>query len=265
VVTRDRIESRRLPTAAGDDERRTDFRLGEWRVEPSLNRLSLEGKSIQLEPKIMDVLAFLAERAGKVVSRQDLIDAVWAKQFVAESALSRAIAELRRALQDDAHAPRYLETITKRGYRVIAPVERVEQAPEAARVPSGSKGAREPEPGHERASRPAFSPVEIEGCALRWKDRRISLAEGENIIGRDPDVLVRIGSWAVSRRHARIMLSGGHAVLEDLGSKNGTYVSGQRVTAPCALKDGDSICVGPAELIFLDSIPAGSTRTELKK
>jgi DNA-binding winged helix-turn-helix (wHTH) protein len=234
-------------------------------VEPSLNRLSREGKSVPLAPKMMDVLTYLAGRAGRVVSREELIDAVWAKQFVAESALSRAIAELRHTLQDDAHEPRFIETITKRGYRVIAPVERIEPAPEAARVPHGPGGARAPEPDHDRTPRAVPARVETEGCALRWKDRRIPLAEGENLIGRDPDVLVRIGSRAVSRRHARIVLSGGHAVLEDLGSKNGTYVCGQRITTPCALTDGDTICLGPAELIFLDSIPAGSTRTDLKR
>ena len=106
------------------------FRLGEWLVQPSLDRLSRRGEVVQLRPKVMDVLVHLAANAGEVVSKNALIDAVWARQFIADSALSRAVFELREALGDDPHAPRYIETISKRGYRLIAPVEElVEEMP----------------------------------------------------------------------------------------------------------------------------------------
>ncbi len=99
-----------------------DFELDDWQVRPSLNRLSRGGEDVQLEPKLMDVLAFLAANAGEVVSKDDITGAVWTDQFVTDSVVTRAIAALRRALVDDAQNPRYIETISKRGYRLIAPV-----------------------------------------------------------------------------------------------------------------------------------------------
>ncbi len=101
---------------------REDFKLGDWLVQPSLNRLSRGGESVQVEPKLMDVFAFLAANAGEVVSKDDITGAVWTDRFITDSVVTRAIAALRRALEDDAHNPRYIETISKRGYRLMAPV-----------------------------------------------------------------------------------------------------------------------------------------------
>ncbi len=110
-----------------------DFELGDWLVRPSLNRLSRGGDDVQVEPKLMDVLAFLAANAGEVVSKDDITGAVWTDRFITDSVVTRAIAALRRALADDAHDPRYIETISKRGYRLIAPVAAASrQAPAAA-------------------------------------------------------------------------------------------------------------------------------------
>lgn len=110
---------------------RADFQLDDWLVQPSLNRLSRGSDRVQVEPKLMDVLAFLAANAGEVVSKDDITDAVWTDQFITDSVVTRAIAALRRALADDAHNPRYIETISKRGYRLIAPTV-------AAAVPAAS-------------------------------------------------------------------------------------------------------------------------------
>jgi DNA-binding winged helix-turn-helix (wHTH) protein len=104
---------------AEQPRQRRDIQLGEWLVQPHLNRISRAGKTVQLEPKLMDVLSFLAERAGQVVSKEEISDAVWTDQFVTESVITRAIAGLRRALEDDAQNPTYIETISKRGYRLI--------------------------------------------------------------------------------------------------------------------------------------------------
>jgi DNA-binding winged helix-turn-helix (wHTH) protein len=118
------------------------FRLGDWLVQPQLNRLSRPGgEDVQLEPKMMDVLVHLARSPGEVISRDALIDAVWPEVFISESVLTRAIAGLRRALGDDARSPRFIETIAKRGYRLIgvegAPTERP-PSPTGAAVPGGS-------------------------------------------------------------------------------------------------------------------------------
>jgi WD40 repeat protein/DNA-binding winged helix-turn-helix (wHTH) protein len=101
------------------------FRIGEWMVEPSLNRISRDGNSIQLELKWMDVLVCLAERAGEVVSRIEIIDRVWATEFITDNTLTHTIAELRNNLGDDAQNPSFIETIRGRGYRLIASVKPV--------------------------------------------------------------------------------------------------------------------------------------------
>jgi DNA-binding winged helix-turn-helix (wHTH) protein len=101
-----------------------DFRLAGWLVQPSLNRLSFEERVVQLEPKLMDVLVYLAENAGQVVSKIDINDAVWTDVFITESVITRSIAGLRRAFGDDVKNPKFIETISKRGYRLIAAVER---------------------------------------------------------------------------------------------------------------------------------------------
>lgn len=92
-------------------------------MQPELNRLSRQGRTVTLEPRLMDVLVFLAGRPGQVVSKDELIDGVWKTEFITEWAITRAIAKLRRALGDDADAPRFIETISKRGYRLITAVE----------------------------------------------------------------------------------------------------------------------------------------------
>jgi len=120
----------------------TPFTLGEWLVQPQLNRLSRPGGAdIQLEPKMMDVLVRLARDPGDVVSREALIDAVWPEVFISESVLTRAIAGLRRALGDDARKPRFIETIAKRGYRLMCAEPKPPSAPASAapaRFPGGS-------------------------------------------------------------------------------------------------------------------------------
>ena len=105
------------PTAAAE------FRLSGWLVQPSLNRLSREAEVVQLEPKLMDVLVFLASNAGQVVSKNEITDAVWPDVFITESVITRSIAGLRRAFGDDVRNPTFIETISKRGYRLIAGVE----------------------------------------------------------------------------------------------------------------------------------------------
>jgi adenylate cyclase len=99
-----------------------DLRVGTWVVTPSLNSISSRGRTARLEPKVMEVLVCLAQHPGETVSKEQLFQAVWPKTVVTEDALKRCIAELRRAFDDDAREPRIIETISKRGYRLVAPV-----------------------------------------------------------------------------------------------------------------------------------------------
>lgn len=98
------------------------LRIGEWRVDPATNRLSRGGETLHLEPKAMDVLLLLARRAGEVISREELLATVWSGSVVGDDTLTQAVIKLRKALGDDTRSPSYIETIAKRGYRLIATV-----------------------------------------------------------------------------------------------------------------------------------------------
>ena len=102
-----------------------DFQVGNWLVQPKVNTISGNGKTAHVEPKAMQVLMFLAEHAGDVIAKERIIQAVWADTFVTDDVLTRAISELRKAFEDDPHGPRFIQTIPKGGYRLIAPVEPV--------------------------------------------------------------------------------------------------------------------------------------------
>lgn len=106
--------------------------IGDWSVEPALDALQRGGQTVRLEPKAMELLVFLASRPGEVVGREELLSAVWPGVVVGDEALSQAVTKLRRALGDDVRAPTYIETISKRGYRLIASVTPLGGAPDAA-------------------------------------------------------------------------------------------------------------------------------------
>jgi DNA-binding winged helix-turn-helix (wHTH) protein/Tol biopolymer transport system component len=98
------------------------FRISDWRVEPQLNTLMGPDKTAHLEPKVMQVLLCLAEQAGQVIPKERLIQRVWPDTFVSDDVLTRSISELRRAFGDDAKEPRFIQTIPRGGYRLIARV-----------------------------------------------------------------------------------------------------------------------------------------------
>lgn len=115
----------------------SDFRVGAWLVQPSLNSVSRNGAAVRLESKVMAVLVCLARQAGKPLTKDELLTAVWPDTFVTEDALKRCISELRRVFEDDPREPRIIETIPKRGYRLIASVStEKEDLPAAAGVAS---------------------------------------------------------------------------------------------------------------------------------
>lgn len=128
-----------MTPAQPEDGFPVSFRVGEWLVEPSLDRVSCNGTVRRLRPQLTDLLVFLAQRAGRTVAKEEILASVWDGQFVAESGMTRCIAEIRQALGDDAREPRVIQTIPKRGYRLVAPVvflgdpgSQGEKAPEQA-------------------------------------------------------------------------------------------------------------------------------------
>lgn len=120
------------------------FRLGDWSVSPAEGTLGMEGHILRLEPRVMDLLVCLAAEPGRVVSKEDLLAVVWGGAFVEEGVLSQAVHSLRKALGDDARQGRYIQTIPKRGYRLVAPVVK-RQEPES--VPASAALAAEPTAG----------------------------------------------------------------------------------------------------------------------
>ena len=115
------------------------FRVGDWLVEPQLNSISANGNTIRVEPKIMQVLVCLTAHANEVVSKERLIQSVWTDTFVSDDVLTRSISELRRVFGDDPKESRYIQTIPKSGYRLIAPVS-VDCAKQEAVSPGVASG-----------------------------------------------------------------------------------------------------------------------------
>lgn len=101
------------------------LRVGDWTVQPDLNQLSAPGRTVKVEPKAMAVLLHLAERAGQVVGREALLAQVWPGVVVGDDSVTQVIIKLRKALGDDSEHPTYIQTVTKKGYRLLAPVQRV--------------------------------------------------------------------------------------------------------------------------------------------
>ena len=184
----------------------------------------------------MDVLVFLAEHAGTTVPKHRIIDAVWRTEFITENTLTQAIADLRRVLGDNARDPQFIETITKRGYRLIADVEILDDAA-------------------------PITPTTGLPCALVVDRQESALVAGDNLIGRATDAVVLLDSEEVSRHHAVVRVSMDSATLEDLGSKNGTLLWGSRVGSPTPLKDGDEIAIGPVVLTFRVLSSLATTRS----
>lgn len=108
------------------------FRVGDWTLDPSLNQISGAGGTVVLTPLAARVLEYLAEHPGEVLSADELIENLWQRRMVGDSPVYRVIADLRQALQDDAQRPRYIQTVRKRGYRLLAPVQRLDKPAEIA-------------------------------------------------------------------------------------------------------------------------------------
>ena len=191
---------------------------------------------VHLSPKAFDVLTVLLERRPEAVSKDDLLALVWPDTFVVEASLTMVIAEVRRALGDESRSPRFIRTVQRYGYAFCA---------EARDVPAADS-AGDP-------AAPAW---------VVWNGQRLALRPGENLIGRDPRSHVWLDVAGVSRRHARISLSAAAAVLEDLGSKNGTSVGTHPVTGATPLADGDVIECGPVALQFRRWSERSATATE---
>jgi DNA-binding winged helix-turn-helix (wHTH) protein len=201
-------------------------RFAEFTFDSEARRLIRQGGDVHLSPKAFDLLRLLIEHRPNVLDKAALHGQIWPRTFVVDATLSVLVAELRRALADNAREPRFIRTVHGLGYSFCGDASDLDAS--ASGPPVGS-GAR---------------------CWLMWKERAIVLADGDNIIGRDPGCSVWLDASGVSRRHARIDVGGGGDVvrLEDLGSKNGTLVDGSPIRGVVEVSDGSVIQVGRVEL-----------------
>ncbi|MDQ3447330.1 MAG: winged helix-turn-helix domain-containing protein [Pseudomonadota bacterium] len=116
------------------------LQVGDWLVDSSTNELACQGELVRVESKVMEVLLLLARRAGQVVSREELLSTVWPGVIVGDDTLTQAVIKLRKALVDDARSPSYIETISKRGYRLVAPVLQPGESPTPPVTPEPARG-----------------------------------------------------------------------------------------------------------------------------
>lgn len=115
------------------------FLIADWKVDPATNRLSRGDHTAKLEPKVMEVLMYLSAHAGKAVRREELEAAVWAGSIVGYDTLTGAIQKLRRVFHDDPKNPQVIETLSKKGYRLVAPVASLRSEPSTATRPNGEE------------------------------------------------------------------------------------------------------------------------------
>ena len=212
-------------------------RFGEFVLDPESRQLFRDGAEVHLQPKTYELLDLLVRSRPRALSKQHIRGQLWPDTVVGDASLTVAVAELRAGLGDDSKEPRFVRTVYGYGYAFAgeAEAEKVGGAPAAGVAPR-----------------------------VLWERRVIPLVEGENVLGRDEDVTVRIDAPGVSRRHACVHVAGDRATIEDLGSKNGTYVGDATspIAAPTTLPDDCRFRLGRVLLVFRSSPEAGSTMTE---
>jgi DNA-binding winged helix-turn-helix (wHTH) protein len=214
-------------------------RFGEFLLDTDSRQLFRDGAEVRLQLKTFELLDLLVRTRPKALSKQHIRGQLWPDAVVGEASLTVAVAELRAALGDDAKEPRFVRTVYGFGYAFAEETE--------------GEGAK---------AEPSRTP----GAAPRvfWEKRIIPLVEGDNVLGRDEGVTVRIDAPSVSRRHACIRVEGERATIEDLGSKNGTYVGDETtpIAGPTLLPDDARFRLGRVLLAFRTSPESGSTLTE---
>jgi DNA-binding winged helix-turn-helix (wHTH) protein len=210
-------------------------RFGDFVVDFETRQLLRVASPIHLTPKAYQLLTLLVEAQPRALSKDELQKALWPSTFVDEANLTVIVAELRAALGDDARQPRFVRTVHGFGYAFAAEVVE-ERRGEAEFRSSGAWWLYAP-------------------------GLQIKLQAGENVVGREPPVEVWLDSGSVSRRHARVVVDRQRTSLEDLDSKNGTWVNGRRVEGLVDIADGDELRFGSVVVHLRWAEAAASTET----
>src|SRR5262245_61286298 len=164
------------------------LRFEDFELDQERRQLLRSGEPVPLEPKAYELLSLLVARRPRALSRAQIRDVVWPAVFISETTLSQAVNSLRQALDDNARQPRFIRTAHGFGYAFCG-----------------------------EASDTSVEPREASGGQPRlvWGDRVLLLTAGENVVGRDKAAAVCLDAASVSRHHARILVEGGRATLED--------------------------------------------------
>jgi len=208
------------------------FTFGEFALDSGTRQLLKGGREIHASPKELALLELLLRARPRAVSRTRLRAALWPDAHVGETSLHVLVSQLRATLGDDAQAPRFVRTVAGFGYS----------------FPTSADQAGTPS-----AARRLW--LELEASSLE-------LVEGENVLGREERLATRVDGPGVSRRHARVLVRDGRAWLEDLRSKNGTFLDGTRIDGPRALEDGALVRLGRRVSLVFRSDAADPTETE---
>ena len=192
-----------------------------------------DGADILLAPKAFDLLLLLVGNRPNAVTHEQLHAALWPGVHVSETSLAALVTQLRKALGDTSGEGRVIRTLHRVGYAFIG------DATVAGHVPA----------------------TETTVCRLIWRGQSMPVRAGESVIGRDRACAVHIDADSVSRQHARLRLAEGEATLEDLGSKNGTWVDGARIHGAVSLVDGTMFRLGSEPVRFELAAHATPTKT----
>ena len=208
-------------------------RFGEFTVDTGSRQLWQGDTERHLSPKAFEFMCLLLINRPRALSKAELHERLWPSTFVSDAALSSLVAEVRAALGESAKAEGVVRTLHRFGYAFVGATSQSEE-----RAPSTDDRLR---------------------CWVIWQWGRVGLKDGDHLLGRDEDVAVWLESATVSRHHARIRIRGLDATVEDLGSRNGTFLRGERLIAPASLNDGDEITVGEVQIRFRRVEPGAPT------
>ena len=214
------------------------YRFDDFVLDEGSRQLLRCGQAVHLSPKAFDLLSRLIRARPQALSKAELHNHLWPGTFVTDASLGMLVTEIRSALGDTAKESRFVRTVHRFGYAFQGRVT------ELAKPSSNASGP--------------FEAI----CWLVSTSQQFMLADGANLVGRDPRAAIWLDAPGISRHHARLIVDGGHVVVEDLGSKNGTHLRGQLLTQPLEVADGDEIRFGSMTLT-LRLLPAlRSTATE---
>lgn len=202
-------------------------------LDDDTRQLWVAGRHVHVSPKAFGLLALLIRHRPRVVSKNEIHEHLWPGTFVSASSLPSLISELRTAIGDGGRTARLIRTVHGYGYAFQGEAGLADAGPESTR-PDGW---------------------------LVGDGVEVTLARGEHVLGRDGPDAIALKSGTVSRRHARIVVGEAGAVVEDLGSKNGTYVNDRKVQGPTPVADGDRLRFGSLLLVFRQARHAETTET----